>query len=340
MKIRVTQFLTVVAVVSVLLSTFAVFKASAATTRIYLDPSINVFDATTTNAGTKFNVTVMVQDAPDVAAWNFYMEFNDTILRVTRWFEPKNDPQYIFAGKTTSALPPPPDPGYVHLPAGGGKGIVQVAASLFPTPPAQTPASGSGKVCIFEFNITAVPTAPGTKLTSNLRINTADTYFLDPDGNEVDATKEDGSYEINRPVAPKITYTLLVDATTGGTTNPVPGSYKYDEGVNVTVQAFNNSGYVFDHWRLDDVNVGSANPVNVTMDSNHTLLAVFRAFGNEGDVNHDGKVDVKDVYAVAYAFGSNPQRPKWKPECDLNNDGKIDIVDLFIVWRNYGKVYA
>lgn len=334
---RMTQFLTTFAVVSVLLTTFAVFKVSAAGTRIYLDPSNNVFDATTTSVGTRFNVTVMVENTPDAGAWEIYMEFNDTILRVTRWFEPTPDPQYIFAGKTTSALPAPPDPGYVHLSA--GKGRLQVAASLFPTPPTQTPASGSGKVCILEFNITMVPTEPDSKLTSVLRLDTADTYFLDPDGFEIPATKENGSYEINKPVAPKVKYTLLVDATTGGTTSPVPGSYVYDEGTVVSVEAFNNSGYVFDHWRLDDVSIGSANPINVTMDGNHTLVAVFKAFGNEGDVNKDGKVDIKDVYAVCLAFGSDSHSPKWKPECDLNADGRIDIRDLWIVWRNYGKVY-
>jgi hypothetical protein len=337
MKMRMTQFLTTFAVVSVLLTTFAVFNVSAAGTRIYLDPSSNVFDATTISVGTKFNVTVMVENAPDVAAWNFYMEFNDTVLRVTRWFEPTKDPQYIFAGKTTSALPPPPDPGYVHLSA--GKGGVQVAASLFPTPPAQTPASGSGKVCILEFNITMVPTEPDSKLTSVLRIDTVDTYFLDPDGVEIPGTRENGSYEINKPAVPKVKYTLFVDATTGGTTSPVPGSYVYDEGMVATVEAFNNSGYVFDHWRLDDLNAGSANPINVTMDGNHTLVAVFKAFGNEGDVNKDGKVDVKDVYAVCLAFGSDSHSPKWKPECDLNADGRVDIRDLWIVWKNYGKVY-
>ena len=301
MKMRMTQFLTTFAVVSVLLTTFAVFNVSAAGTRIYLDPSSNVFDATTISVGTKFNVTVMVENAPDVAAWNFYMEFNDTVLRVTRWFEPTKDPQYIFAGKTTSALPPPPDPGYVHLSA--GKGGVQVAASLFPTPPAQTPASGSGKVCILEFNITMVPTEPDSKLTSVLRIDTVDTYFLDPDGVEIPGTRENGSYEINKPAVPKVKYTLFVDATTGGTTSPVPGSYVYDEGMVATVEAFNNSGYVFDHWRLDDLNAGSANPINVTMDGNHTLVAVFKAFGNEGDVNKDGKVDVIDVAMVSKDFG-------------------------------------
>jgi len=34
--------------------------------------------------------------------------------------------------------------------------------------------------------------------------------------------------------------------------------------------------YVFDHWELDGVDIGSSNPVDITMDKNHTLVAVFK----------------------------------------------------------------
>jgi PKD repeat protein len=42
------------------------------------------------------------------------------------------------------------------------------------------------------------------------------------------------------------------------------------------VTAFlNTTTYLFDHWELDSVNVGSANPYSVYMDKDHTLKAVF-----------------------------------------------------------------
>jgi len=44
----------------------------------------------------------------------------------------------------------------------------------------------------------------------------------------------------------------------------------------VEVTAVSDSGYVFDHWKLDGIEVGSANPIDVTMDVNHTLHAVFK----------------------------------------------------------------
>lgn len=69
---------------------------------------------------------------------------------------------------------------------------------------------------------------------------------------------------------------LTISATAGGTTNPPPGSHVYDVGSVVTVTALPEVDYLFDHWALDDVNIGSANPVSLTMDANHVLQASFR----------------------------------------------------------------
>jgi hypothetical protein len=64
-----------------------------------------------------------------------------------------------------------------------------------------------------------------------------------------------------------------------------------------------------------------------------------------GDVNGDGKVDVKDVYAVSQAYGSygpdylypgSPPHPKWNPDADINGDNKIDLRDIYAVSKNYG----
>jgi len=73
-----------------------------------------------------------------------------------------------------------------------------------------------------------------------------------------------------------ITYTLTITATPGGTTSPVPGAHVYSSGTDVQATAIPSSGYVFDHWELDSINVGSANPYTVTMNANHSLHAVFK----------------------------------------------------------------
>jgi len=63
-----------------------------------------------------------------------------------------------------------------------------------------------------------------------------------------------------------------------------------------------------------------------------------------GDINGDRKVDVKDVYVVAKAYGSSmggpdPPGHPWKPICDINKDGKVDAKDYYTVCKNYGKTY-
>jgi peptide/nickel transport system substrate-binding protein len=70
-------------------------------------------------------------------------------------------------------------------------------------------------------------------------------------------------------------YSLTIATTTGGTTNPAPGTYTYTANSTVQVTAIPYANYLFDHWELDNVNVGSANPYITTMNKNHTLKAFF-----------------------------------------------------------------
>lgn len=70
-------------------------------------------------------------------------------------------------------------------------------------------------------------------------------------------------------------YALNITTTTGGSTNPVPGVHVYQTGTVVPVSATSSAGYVFDHWELDTVDVGTGNPYSVLMNQNHTLNAVF-----------------------------------------------------------------
>jgi len=74
---------------------------------------------------------------------------------------------------------------------------------------------------------------------------------------------------------PVVQYTLSIRSTTGGTTNPSPGDYIYNEGTVVRVTAIPNAGYQLDHWLFDGENIGKADAVDVTMNANHTLQAVF-----------------------------------------------------------------
>jgi len=58
-----------------------------------------------------------------------------------------------------------------------------------------------------------------------------------------------------------------------------------------------------------------------------------------GDLNDDGKVDVKDLILFVKAFGSYPTHPRWNPKADLNNDEKTDIKDLILLVKHFGEHY-
>jgi hypothetical protein len=70
-------------------------------------------------------------------------------------------------------------------------------------------------------------------------------------------------------------YTLTITTTANGTTSPSPGSHIYNTGTSICVTAIPDAYCIFDHWELDEVNVGSVNPYCALMDDNHTLHALF-----------------------------------------------------------------
>jgi len=63
---------------------------------------------------------------------------------------------------------------------------------------------------------------------------------------------------------------------------------------------------------------------------------------NTVDINHDYKVDMKDIGPAARAFGTIPGDPRWNPAADITGpttwvpDGKIDMRDLGLIARNFG----
>jgi hypothetical protein len=56
-----------------------------------------------------------------------------------------------------------------------------------------------------------------------------------------------------------------------------------------------------------------------------------------GDLNGDGKVDVRDVAIVVLAFGSYPGHSRWSPRADVNKDGKVNVKDVALVSRAFGS---
>lgn len=60
----------------------------------------------------------------------------------------------------------------------------------------------------------------------------------------------------------------------------------------------------------------------------------------QGDINIDGKVDIRDLALASQTFGTRVSDPRWNPVADENEDAQIDIRDLVLVAKNFGKQYG
>jgi len=71
--------------------------------------------------------------------------------------------------------------------------------------------------------------------------------------------------------------------------------------------------------------------------STKTLIPPWMYELADVDLDFSGKVDIKDIFAVATSFGTEPGNPRWNFEADTNVDGAINIRDIFAIASNFGK---
>jgi hypothetical protein len=99
-------------------------------------------------------------------------------------------------------------------------------------------------------------------------------------------------------------------------------------------------GAIFRNWTFAplstgyyEVSVRTTDSLGSTSVSNQTEVTVIPMLG---DLNDDGKVDMKDISTVASGFGVAPGHPRWNPEADQNFDNKIDLRDIATVAKHFG----
>jgi uncharacterized repeat protein (TIGR02543 family) len=139
--------------------------------------------------------------------------------------------------------------------------------------------------------------------------------------------------------------TLIIQASTGGTTNPAPGAYPYNSGVQITITAIPNSGYTFSGWSGSAT--GNINPLTVTVDSDKTIKANFVPSGGGGVGTVTVRVKATNYgsrakywVAMPYSIASQiavpiTQELTWQniPADDLM---KGSLVDMFDADPTYG----
>jgi hypothetical protein len=214
---------------------------STLATEVYMTPT-----AISQDVGTQFTITVGISNVVDLAGFDVMLSWDPAILTYdshTKTPETVLNPIVFAVADVVDA-------------AGGTYDLA--AATL-----GGAPFSGSGVIFTVTLNVTAVGYSALTFPTHDL---------ADPIPNPIAHTVVEGVFD-NQPTV--VEYDLTISVTGMGTTDPAVGTYTYEESTVVPVTATPSSGWEFDHWLLDTVNVGSANPYSVTMDSNHALTAVF-----------------------------------------------------------------
>jgi PKD repeat protein len=96
-------------------------------------------------------------------------------------------------------------------------------------------------------------------------------------------------------------------------------------------------------WNTTDLALGNytlsayAEPVPDETDTTDNELSSAVRISITGDINCDGKVDMRDLGYAAKRFGIAASNPIWDSNVDINEDGKVDMHDLGTVAKEFGK---
>ncbi len=83
--------------------------------------------------------------------------------------------------------------------------------------------------------------------------------------------------------------------------------------------------------------------INEYNQDNYPLMSLY---WNPSDINHDLKVDIRDIATAALAYGSRHDDSNWNPHADiagpipLKPDGQVDIRDLALIAKHFGEEYT
>lgn len=67
-------------------------------------------------------------------------------------------------------------------------------------------------------------------------------------------------------------------------------------------------------------------------------IIIGEALPKSVDINHDGKVDMHDISAVASRFGARMGQPTYDSALDINSDATVDMIDVSLVAKNFGRL--
>jgi parallel beta-helix repeat protein len=102
--------------------------------------------------------------------------------------------------------------------------------------------------------------------------------------------------------------------------------------------------YWSNYHGIDSNNDGIGNTPYTVDANNIDNYPLMNVYWNLCDINHDLKVNMKDVGISAKAFGTIPGDAKWNPHADITGpdavpDAKVDMRDISLIAKHFGKRY-
>ncbi|MEM2994795.1 MAG: hypothetical protein QXI91_02100 [Candidatus Bathyarchaeia archaeon] len=233
---------------------------------IWIEPS--TITLTDYNIGDKFNITAYLnmttleEGANGITTWQVVVYYNTTYINATRvgFTGPGYTVSELFQGKTAQpATRIEPD----KKRAGCGEALIG-ATNYVPVPVVAS-------LCWIEFEVIALEPQP---VQFALNIDNSLTFVGDDvlPPNYYPPSGDTGLYDAT--VTIPVTYPLTITSTTGGTTDPAPGTHLYPEETSVNVTAIPDLGYSFDYWLLNGTQK-TENPITIKMNASYTLEAYF-----------------------------------------------------------------
>ena len=239
--------------------TFSVSEVAAQSTKVSVDPLLlNV------PVGDSGVISLGMTDVVDLATWQVALKYNATVLNLTALWIPGDN---VFDNLSQVS----PDPVFGKDAVDGLDYVLYGDSLMFG-------AVNASAGVLFRANFTGLsvgetPIAIATKWGPvHFTNNSWDVFYsflLDSSMEEMAFVEENGDATVG------VATFLTLTSTSGGTTSPVPNTYMFLNKSEVSVTALPDPGYDLNGWELDGVNMSAVNPLNVTMDVNHTLRAVF-----------------------------------------------------------------
>ena len=310
------------------------------TAKLYINPPKTI-DPTLT-AGQSFNVSYSIINGTNVNSWTANILYSNAVLNATGVTEG----DYLKSAGTTTFTSTIENSfnlthGRIHLACALTSGAV----------------NGSGELAKLTFEVLAL---------GETNITVADADLRDPANAVLPFTTANGYF--NNMVLRDIAVVSVVPTNTaiaqGYSLNiTVVVENKGDNSESFNVTLFANASVAVPSQRIENLpSLGNTTLLFIWDTSsfaigNYTITAAAEILPGEanpgdntlsggvinvmlpGDIDGDGKVDMRDIEPMRPVYGATFGVPRWNPNADQDGNGRVDLRDIAIMLINFGKHY-